>query len=1181
MLIHWIIQSLIAWLLDMVVAVLSILSSAFNNAMALKGEDTLELFFRLFLPNRTGSGSPVTFLTGVGMLILYIIFLFQVFKSYFAPLGVKSEHPIRLLLKTLIFMVLVVEAPNICYMFFNVGTAPYNFFLNEAQWEGGSTLQDLAGWASGLNKSMVSSVGSAVPGNIDGVSKSVLGLVEDVLCIVMLFSILINFVKLIIEVAERYVILGVLSIFSPLCIATGVSDATSSILKKWIQAMISQVILMCMSVFFLSSFQVAAGKITTTGDITGEHGIFIGMVLLLAWLRTGQRIDSHMGTLGLGALQAGGGLYGDMFAGAALAHSAGKAIGSGASIGMNARNAMKSGGVKSASQALKGAFAFHAAQNGGALGGAIAGNMLSKADAGTRAAFNHAVNNSSIKGLSRQRVGEAERNAAKNNPKAAEAMSSVENKVGKMKEGWSIDPNTGMYRGSYIAPDGQEVGLQIDKEGNISVASVNGEPPSKENPLSSANDEDIKSLAGADALAPNLAEDANMQQGYIDENGNFQELPEGGKIEDGIAYDENEQPLGDAAYQSPEESPPSTYIDQNTGEIKDIPDGAYINSDNMVHGKDENGEDIVLGSAGSYMYDDGEGNIKEAPVGSTVQGGMVIGENENILGAAVVKGKDNSFQALSSISYESQDGKLMSAPAGSTINENGDLIAPNGKNLGAALAVGEDGTLQQLNSGAGGIHYDDGKGNMVLAPGNATVDESGNVITQNGETLGAAIVTGKDGSKQHLVSENGGLQYQGANGNAISAPAGSTFDPKTGMIKDANNNVLGAAMVSTANGTGTQTVSSSSGGLHYQGANGNAISAPAGSTFDPKTGMIKDANNNVLGAAMVSTANGTGTQTVSSGKGGAYTSAYSSNQGSSIGIKANASELGLTPGSQFLDANNNVIIPSGSTMRTDSSGITHVTTKDGSETISFAKKVAGTREINGSSHAEVNGVACSMYYSGSPSNANLTPAIKGNLDTTSIRASRTPVSSDSIRNNPNAMYLIKDSEKKQYGEYRQATAQEVNQAIASGESDTGLRVAEGKYISSVGGEKYGTVQLRNGQIQKTTTFKDPTMKSLGYTSEQRVDGIQTFINKNSGKVLMSIDASKHNVSGNGVSTRIIDGRKVYQVEGQYNKNTEKATYSNVRISKRIATFAGGNITPNPAPRKDNGKGPGKKPIKNK
>ena len=1109
----------------MVVAVLSILSSAFNNAMALKGEDTLELFFRLFLPNRTGSGSPVTFLTGVGMLILYIIFLFQVFKSYFAPLGVKSEHPIRLLLKTLIFMVLVVEAPNICYMFFNVGTAPYNFFLNEAQWEGGSTLQDLAGWASGLNKSMVSSVGSAVPGNIDGVSKSVLGLVEDVLCIVMLFSILINFVKLIIEVAERYVILGVLSIFSPLCIATGVSDATSSILKKWIQAMISQVILMCMSVFFLSSFQVAAGKITTTGDITGEHGIFIGMVLLLAWLRTGQRIDSHMGTLGLGALQAGGGLYGDMFAGAALAHSAGKAIGSGASIGMNARNAMKSGGVKSASQALKGAFAFHAAQNGGALGGAIAGNMLSKADAGTRAAFNHAVNNSSIKGLSRQRVGEAERNAAKNNPKAAEAMSSVENKVGKMKEGWSIDPNTGMYRGSYIAPDGQEVGLQIDKEGNISVASVNGEPPSKENPLSSANDEDIKSLAGADALAPNLAEDANMQQGYIDENGNFQELPEGGKIEDGIAYDENEQPLGDAAYQSPEESPPSTYIDQNTGEIKDIPDGAYINSDNMVHGKDENGEDIVLGSAGSYMYDDGEGNIKEAPVGSTVQGGMVIGENENILGAAVVKGKDNSFQALSSISYESQDGKLMSAPAGSTINENGDLIAPNGKNLGAALAVGEDGTLQQLNSGAGGIHYDDGKGNMVLAPGNATVDESGNVITQNGETLGAAIVTGKDGSKQHLVSENGGLQYQGANGNAISAPAGSTFDPKTGMIKDANNNVLGAAMVSTANGTGTQTVSS--------------------------------------------------------GKGGAYTSAYSSNQGSSIGIKANASELGLTPGSQFLDANNNVIIPSGSTMRTDSSGITHVTTKDGSETISFAKKVAGTREINGSSHAEVNGVACSMYYSGSPSNANLTPAIKGNLDTTSIRASRTPVSSDSIRNNPNAMYLIKDSEKKQYGEYRQATAQEVNQAIASGESDTGLRVAEGKYISSVGGEKYGTVQLRNGQIQKTTTFKDTTMKSLGYTSEQRVDGIQTFINKNSGKVLMSIDASKHNVSGNGVSTRIIDGRKVYQVEGQYNKNTEKATYSNVRISKRIATFAGGNITPNPAPRKDNGKGPGKKPIKNK
>ena len=90
-----------------------------------------------------------------------------------------------------------------------------------------------------------------------------------------------------------------------------------------------------------------------------------------------------------------------------------------------------------------------------------------------------------------------------------------------------------------------------------------------------------------------------------------------------------------------------------------------------------------------------------------------------------------------------------------------------------------------------------------------------------------------------------------------------SLDPKTGMIKDANNNVLGAAMVSTANSSGVQSVSSGYSGLRYKGSDGNAVSAPAGSTFDPKTGMIKDANNNVLGAAMVSTANGTGTQTVS------------------------------------------------------------------------------------------------------------------------------------------------------------------------------------------------------------------------------------------------------------------------------------------------------------------------------
>lgn len=264
------------------------------------------------MPNTTGGDSKNvwTLCIALGLVILYFNLILGLFKAFFGPL-VKAESPLKLVAKFLFFCVFVAYSRYICGFFFEIGTAPYEL-LSEMNFSGaasmGTTIKDI---------STEMSTGMAVAGAFAEIIKTVF-------TVFVACAILVNYLKLIIEVAERYVILGILSLVAPMCIATGSSESTANIAKSWIRMMVSQVIVMCMSVFFLRVFEGAIGRVASLSNPDGEPSVFLLLILILAWLRTGQRIDSHMGTLGLTVAQAGNGLYGDMMAGAAVAKSLGR-----------------------------------------------------------------------------------------------------------------------------------------------------------------------------------------------------------------------------------------------------------------------------------------------------------------------------------------------------------------------------------------------------------------------------------------------------------------------------------------------------------------------------------------------------------------------------------------------------------------------------------------------------------------------------------------------------------------------------------------------------------------------------------------------------------------------------------------------------------------------------------------
>lgn len=141
---------------------------------------------------------------------------------------------------------------------------------------------------------------------------------EIVLTVVLCGLILIEYCKLLLEIVERFVVLCIIHIFSPMAAGCLVSRTTSNIFWNYIRMYFSQIILMFMNKIFLGFSALAIAS--RLGD---PNVSWFQLLLLLALLQTAQKIDEHMKTLGLTVAQTGNRMLGSIMAGA---HALGSAL---------------------------------------------------------------------------------------------------------------------------------------------------------------------------------------------------------------------------------------------------------------------------------------------------------------------------------------------------------------------------------------------------------------------------------------------------------------------------------------------------------------------------------------------------------------------------------------------------------------------------------------------------------------------------------------------------------------------------------------------------------------------------------------------------------------------------------------------------------------------------------------
>ena len=231
-----------------------------------------------------------------GIAILLMILVWQLFKSMFGgKAGVNAEEPIELICRSAISLFLLAGSKPLIDYILRIAGTPY-------QWVVGTKVKvaSFSGYVSTLE------------GVTDTLGISSLSI--SVLMLIMQFVVAWNYFKMLMVIAERYVLLGVFSYTAPLAFATGGSKATNNILASWSKMFGGQVVLVILNAWCMKMFLSGYGNMMASSY--GFTKFFAATLCLVGFCKITFKLDSYMASLGvnLGRPAPGMGAAGAMLA---------------------------------------------------------------------------------------------------------------------------------------------------------------------------------------------------------------------------------------------------------------------------------------------------------------------------------------------------------------------------------------------------------------------------------------------------------------------------------------------------------------------------------------------------------------------------------------------------------------------------------------------------------------------------------------------------------------------------------------------------------------------------------------------------------------------------------------------------------------------------------------------------
>jgi hypothetical protein len=225
-----ILDSIVEWIATQVMNLLDMISGSILGAL---GCD-MGTFLRYFPAAETLYNVFVSI--AFGFILLNLVW--QLFKNFGLGVGLSAEDPIKLTIRSVIFMMLAYFCDQIMTLILGIAGTPY-------QWVVDASLP-------AVDFGSMFSVITVIVGVLASGSVSLIVLI-------LMLVIGWNYIKLLMEAAERYILVGVLVYTAPLAFATGASESTSNIFNSWCRMLGGQLVLLIMNAWCLRLFVSMVG----------------------------------------------------------------------------------------------------------------------------------------------------------------------------------------------------------------------------------------------------------------------------------------------------------------------------------------------------------------------------------------------------------------------------------------------------------------------------------------------------------------------------------------------------------------------------------------------------------------------------------------------------------------------------------------------------------------------------------------------------------------------------------------------------------------------------------------------------------------------------------------------------------------------------------------------------------
>lgn len=257
-----ILQGLMQWLYGLFLDLIAYCANALLGVMS-----TDLTFFESSVPI-VSSLYKIFVAVGWGLLIGNMAF--QSMKAMFAGFGIETESPAILMLRTFLFGTLLIFSKDICDIGLSIG----------------KNVIDLLGIPTSVTLTMPD-------------ESYFSGGASWLLVIIIGFILGFQLIKLFFEIAERYVIVAVLTLLMPVGLAMGGSKSTKDICAGYIRTYASMIVLMVTNVLFL--------KLILSALATMPSGIMVlpWCLLVVGLAKTARKTDNLISRIGMNPAMTG------------------------------------------------------------------------------------------------------------------------------------------------------------------------------------------------------------------------------------------------------------------------------------------------------------------------------------------------------------------------------------------------------------------------------------------------------------------------------------------------------------------------------------------------------------------------------------------------------------------------------------------------------------------------------------------------------------------------------------------------------------------------------------------------------------------------------------------------------------------------------------------------------------